>query len=70
MFRHIWPSSSVKILVLRKLLCSFGLTWPSFMCGPIYVPVYPSVMGHCPCVACVLMRLLSTLDDGHIVRNM
>jgi hypothetical protein len=26
-----------------------------FVCGPIYVLVYPIVMGHCPCVS---MRLL------------
>jgi hypothetical protein len=30
--------------VVWKLLCSF------FLCGPLYVLVYPSVMGHCLCV--------------------
>jgi hypothetical protein len=26
MFRYVWPSSGVKPLVVRKMLCSFGLS--------------------------------------------
>jgi hypothetical protein len=48
MFLPIWPSSSVKILVLRKLLCSFALIW-SHSRSPLYTLVYLSVMDGCPC---------------------
>jgi hypothetical protein len=48
MFRAIWPSSSVKFLVLGKLPCSFHLTW-SQSCSPLYTPLYSSVMGRWSC---------------------
>jgi hypothetical protein len=50
MFRPIWLSSNVKTLVVLKLLLPI---WSYFLWGPLYVLVYPLMVGCCPCVACV-----------------
>jgi hypothetical protein len=50
MFGPIWQSSSVKPLVVRKLLRSFGVISRA---SPCYVLVYPSMIGRCTCVASV-----------------
>jgi hypothetical protein len=57
MFRHIWPSSCIKTLVVPKLLliCSY------FLCGPTHVLVYPSVTSRWSCVTLTVHQFISSL---------
>jgi hypothetical protein len=42
MFRPIWPSSSVRLLVVQKLLCSFGVISCEVSCAGVSVGDGPS----------------------------
>jgi hypothetical protein len=59
MFRPIWSSSGVKIVVLCKVLCfRYGRT-SLLLCGPVYALVYAIVMDRSSCCyGCFLYFLL------------
>jgi hypothetical protein len=59
-FWDVTPWCNIPEDAIPQCCASLG----SFLCGPVYVLVFPPLMGRCTCVACVTVTETTPITDG------
>jgi hypothetical protein len=63
MSRPIWSSSGIKVVICWRLLYFRYCSSIIFLCGPIYVLVYPILIGHSSCCAVCVYKWSQLCDS-------